>query len=292
MNVRQGVSYGDADTRGRLRQWKVRLAQNYSRFDSAIHQLRASIRAGGSFGLVGDMVEGAGSTRDKAFHKIHKMLGPGVTLEWRRDKRGHALAAWSILKPRSAVTVVVPESAALSEAERASLLQQDCVAVNYVLVGAVRDLILVADGLWTLEVPDHALGRAVERSGFLHPGALIRDAHLNLLDLPATLAPEIHRYEDEGPATFFKAGAGCFAGYFRTGRDASAGGELMAHVRVRTWLDENQLHADQIVMAEKGRPGERLGDSWLLPVPLRHLETDRRNRVHVRVLDVGLGNEP
>jgi hypothetical protein len=227
MNLRQSVSYGDADTRGRLRQWKARLVANYGRFDSAFHQLKAPVRTG-TFGLAGDMVYGAGSTRDKAFHKIHKMLGPGVTLEWRRDKRGRALALWSILKPRSAVTIVVPESAALSEAERASLLQQDCVAVDYVLVGAVGDLILVADGLWT---PDHALGRAVERSGFLHPGALIRDAHLNLLDLPATLAPEIHSYEDEGPATFFKAGAGCFAGYFRIGRDASAGGELMAHVR-------------------------------------------------------------
>jgi hypothetical protein len=37
-------------------------------------------------------------------------------------------------------------------------------------------------------------------------------------------------------------------------------------------------------MAGKGRPGERLGDSWLLPVPLRHLE-QIGDHVHVRVLD-------
>lgn len=43
------------------------------------------------------------------------------------------------------------------------------------------------------------------------------------------------------------------------------------HVRVATWLDEDQLHADQIPLHEKGKPGDRLGDGWLQPKPLRKI---------------------
>ena len=83
---------------------------------------------------------------------------------------------------------------------------------------------LAAEGLWTLEVPDHALGRAVERSGFLHPETIIRNAHRNLLDMPnAALLSSDGSTRFKTP--YIKAGLGCFVGEFFVGEDASIGGQ-------------------------------------------------------------------
>ena len=41
---------------------------------------------------------------------------------------------------------------------------------------------------------------------------------------------------------------------------------------VKTWIDEDRLHEDQIVLCESGEVGARLGDSWLRPRPLCHIE--------------------
>jgi hypothetical protein len=38
------------------------------------------------------------------------------------------------------------------------------------------------------------------------------------------------------------------------------------HVRAHTWLSDDMLRDDQI---DDGSPGDRLGDSWLLPSPMR-----------------------
>jgi hypothetical protein len=62
------------------------------------------------------------------------------------------------------------------------------------------------EGLWTLEVPDHALGRAVERSGALHPGVIIREAHLNLLALPQSVAASTS--DESASGVLIKAGPG------------------------------------------------------------------------------------
>ena len=78
--------------------------------------------------LVFDMIKSSRSSREQALNKINRALGPGVTLESRNLGRGkHSLAIWSILKPRDAVTVDVPDD--LPESERESLAQ-DCVTVN------------------------------------------------------------------------------------------------------------------------------------------------------------------
>jgi hypothetical protein len=110
------VAYKAAETRGRLRQWKKKLARSYAEFDAAFQQLQG----GKLCQLAGDMVNGARSTRKRAFEKIHKVLGPGVTLESVELGRGdRALAIWSILKPRHPVTVVESDGSS----ERESLLQ-------------------------------------------------------------------------------------------------------------------------------------------------------------------------
>jgi hypothetical protein len=80
----------------------------------------------------------------------------------------------------------------------------------------------------------------VERSRLLHRGALIREAHLNLSGLPAAVLEQPDFTDRESQGVYIKAGQGCFAGYFHVSKDVSKDG-YTASVRVRTWLDENQL---------------------------------------------------
>ena len=183
-----------------------------------------------------------------------------------RNEKSRAI--FSIPKSTWWVTVVdaLPED--ISESQRASAAQ-DCVTVNYIFVGCLGGMAIKAEGGWTLEVPDHALGRAVERSRLLQPETIIRDAHRNLLDLPVALAEQQNSHER---GVYIKAGAGAFAGHLVIRPDISTGDQLSAHVRVKTWLSEDQLHDDQVVLSEKGEPGQRLGDSWLKPRPLVKIE--------------------
>ena len=264
MTIRQGVNYGPAEARGQLRQWKKKLAKDYAVLDGAITSLQS--RSG--MMVACDMVKSAKTGRKRAFESINKMLGPGATLETvNLGRNSKSLAVWSILKPRDSV-MVVTDDRSFSHGERESL-SQDCVTVNYVLIG--RQEMFVCEGLWTLEVPDHALGRAVERSGFLHPGALIREAHLTLLNLPNAVLQDSNVLDTQSSGIYVKAGNGCFAGHLFVATDVSQAGRHSAHFRVKTWLDQNQLSERQIIKSEKGEPGQTWGDGILKPTPLRRI---------------------
>ena len=240
------ITYADAETRGRLRYWKQRLAKRYEIFE-------ANFIRGDRMAVVGDMVRGSNSTRQRAYQKLCAMFGPGVHVEGVTLKRNQSLAIWSYLKPRGAVVSNAHEDAS---PEQAASLAQDCVTVNYIVAGTKE--VLIADGLWTLEVPDHALGRAVERSGYLQPETIIREAHMNLLAMPVARANDIH---------YIKAGPGCFAGSLTTTTKEKTYGSSV-HVRVNTWLSEDMMGDNQVPITEVGEPGKRLGDTYLLPRPL------------------------
>jgi hypothetical protein len=169
--------YGNAEVRGRLRVWKKQLAQHYAQFNVGYK----SLQDGKLKSLPQDLVKCTRGGRARALAAIRRAIGPGATLE--ATYLNGRLALFLILKPRSSVICEIRPDA--SERERASLLQ-DCVTINYFLVGKIPGALELAEGLWTLEVPDHALGRAVERSRYLDPGVIIREAHLNLLELPTT----------------------------------------------------------------------------------------------------------
>ena len=172
------IAYGDAQTRGQIRHWKKKLAERYDQFDRAFNDRNAWAPIGI------DMIKGARATRALALDKLTRRFGPGVTFERAAlKKRNQGYALWSILKPRDSVYADTQHD--LSEAEFSSLTQ-DCVSVNYVYVGVRDGCIFNGEGLWTLEVPDHALGRAVERSRMLTPETIIREAHRNVLAAPAT----------------------------------------------------------------------------------------------------------
>ena len=83
---------------------------------------------------------------------------------------------------------------------------------------------------------------------------------------------------------YIKAGLGCFVGEFSVSEDVSIGGQLSTRVRVKTWLDDDQLHADQIVLCERGAEGDRLGDGVLAPRPFCDFEAVGGGRFQPRAL--------
>src|SRR5262249_7856013 len=173
------VNYGNAEVRGQLRAWKQKLARDYAVFESAFRRLGK----GGDLGaLLFDMVRCGRVGRQRAFEKISRALGPGAKLETKHLDDKPALVVWSIFCPRGPIWCATPNIA--PDAAQMGL-SQNCVVVDHVVAGGLPTGIGAATGSWTLAVPDHALGRAVERSGMLHPGTIIREAHVNLLDLPA-----------------------------------------------------------------------------------------------------------
>ena len=256
--IQQPVVYGNAEARGRIRAWKNKLAERHRVMDAAA---RADKRSP-LFTAYRDLaLRSSHKGRQRAFEKIEKALAPaGVKLETLHLGGKRSWALWSILKPRGPVTV---------DAADESGLAQHCVVVDYVMAGYLPafDAVGTMDGFWGLEVPDHALGRAVERSGLLQPETIIRDAHRNLLDLPATLFSDglLQR------GFFVRAGAGAFRCRIFAGEDVSRDGDYCVQVIASTWIDDNQLHEDQVVLCDKAAPGDRLGDGWLLPRPLRQI---------------------
>ena len=189
-SLRQPAAYANPAIRDKLRQWKEGLARQYRAVDRAFGgEAQARLLP-----VITDMIRRSSPRgRRRAFRYIVRALGSGLTLEGLRLDGDYPLAVWSVLKPRQSIIVNAPVESGLA---------QDCVTVNYVLAGALprvtgnrvsagapprvssggRGFGAIREGMWSLEVPDHALGRAIERSGLL-PDALIAEAHHNLLRL-------------------------------------------------------------------------------------------------------------
>jgi hypothetical protein len=243
------VTYASAETRGKLRAWKTALARKYHEFDCAYHH-KSLLNAVEDFAK-----RSSEKGRRRAFAKIKEALGSAPTLEYLdMDKR--PIALWSVLNPREAVAI---------EGDPGQM--QDCVTVNYLIAGAIPDFGLpnhrrtdMAEGLWTLEIPDHALGRAIERSGVL-PDQIIREAHDTLLELP------LDKVSLTGEAFLLKAGKGGFICQFSAGQDASIENYFQFHVRAPTWISDDMMGPNQEPLSMKGAPGKRLGDTWLRPRP-------------------------
>jgi hypothetical protein len=269
----QQVNYGNAEARGKLRVWKNLLHQRYQILNAVFNSPKGSPLDTACIDLV---KRGSRTGRRRAVDKLQQVLGRAAKLEKLQLDGKYPYALWSILKPRDPVTVDVSDETGLN---------QFCVTVNYILAGYLPhfDMIGKAEGLWGLEVPDHALGRAVERSGLLHPETIIRDAHRNLLELPATAVALDNGGISSKHGFFVRGGAGAFRGEIRIGREVSLNDDFDAHVFVRTWVDDARLHDDQVILCEKGAPGARLGDCWLLPRPFRRIIETAPGRVDVAV---------
>jgi hypothetical protein len=235
------------------------MAQQYRQFDRAYHDSRML------HPTLADMIRRSSLTgRQRAFAKLARSFGPGAVLEGLRLE-DDPLAVWSIIKPREAVIVDAPPNSAK---------MQDCVTVNYILSGRLpednpRDG--TKEGLWTLEIPDHALGRCMERSRLM-PTAIIREAHRNILRLRSEVVVP-NNMLDFDRQFLVQAGPGGFVCNLQSGLD-QFDDTINLYVRCSTWLAEEMLCDNQILLVDDGAPGFRLGDSWLLPAPLKCLIDD------------------
>jgi hypothetical protein len=286
----QPATYANAEIRGRLRLWKEQLARQYRTFDSAYRDkdgLKARLHP-----IVADFVNRSSPQgRRRAFVKLARAFGPAVTLEGLRLDGAYPMAVWSILKPRESVTAGAPAESGLA---------QDCVTVNCLLAGRLPNVDgpgipgpATADGLWSLEIPDHALGRAIERSGGRLPDAIIAEAHHNVLrlrqdQLTHTMLTVRPVASSDGVLVrlggefLVRAGDGGFICELILGPDGSsddppaplsafANSELTIYARANTWISEDMLRPGQVLLVDEGAPGQRLGEGWLLPRSLRSL---------------------
>jgi hypothetical protein len=253
-----GVGYADPEVRGRLRQWKQTLRTGYARYNHVYTQRDTLL-----YPHIRDFCDKQGKVgRQRAFARLAQRIGAtGAVLEGVRLDGRFPIAVWSLLQPRGPVTV---EPTDPSDG-------QNCIAVNYVLCGRLTDTELrVADGIWGLEVPDHALGRLLHRQPDAGLDTVLRAAHHAALRLRIEAVIPEGEFEPERQF-LLPAGPGAFVCQLRFGPDRSDGHRPGLHVLARTWLSDDQLRPDQTPLRpDDGAPGDRLGDGWLLPAPLRH----------------------
>jgi hypothetical protein len=260
------VNYPSAAIRGQLRQWKGQLARRYRSVGRALADPAAKQ-------LVLDMARRSTAPgRHRAFTKLQKRLGRDLNLQALRLDGKYPLALCAALAPRKSVIT-----------NGAPAWSQDCVAVNYLLAGvfplpqqAALDNVGpgIADGLWSLEVPDHALGRLLERFPAASLAAILLEAHQHLLRLRVeALMPD--QTCDPRRAFWVPAGPGAFVCILRHGFDVSLADRPMLFSSARTWVHTDMLYDDQILAVDDGAPGHRLGETYLLPAPLsRTFELD------------------
>jgi hypothetical protein len=138
------------------------------------------------------------------------------------------------------------------------------VVVDYLIAG-FTDYLSV--GLWTIEVPDHALGRLAQRCPGVDMEGAIIDAHQQLLGGDIEVLP------DPGKDIAVKGGPGYFIGQVVYAMDFVGKKRLeegrLIYFRPRTWLHEEQIEELRYPVIQEG---ERcLGAGPMLPLPLREL---------------------
>lgn len=240
------ATYANALVRGRMRSWKQRLEDQFEPLRDAPDNDEILLVAGDY--ILRNTVKG----QMRALKKLKGLLGPGARLHAHRlIDRGKPYALWRYIAPQA---TLFPETADRE-------LLQDCVAVGYLVVsrnGVARN------GLWGLIIPDHAIGRAIDRSGEIAPRHIVESAHTNLLRLRVGAVLPNGRIDPQHSFNLGSSG-GCFISHLDYHRRVSARPWVFAH----TWISEDMRHEQQTVLTEDGIPGEQLGDQWLLP---RHLQ--------------------
>jgi hypothetical protein len=249
------------EARGKLRRWKGRARQRWHRFDRHYGSLN-------TIGAAQDFLgRGSEKGRRRAFEKLRKTFANVAVLEGVRIAGEYPIAVWSILRPREAVAVDSDDPGR----------RQDCVTINYLVVGVQgRGL---GDGLWTLEVTDHALGRLLEREPAADLDSVLMQAHHSVLRADIESLRAASKSQDR---LLVNAGEGVFACDFIIGRDVSAGHAIEPHLMARTWLHGDQLCEDQVAMPA-GPPGKRAGESLFVPHPLRQIVETEPGRLAVEL---------
>jgi len=231
------------EARGVVRRFKVKLETQHLAFHAKFRSREMND--------VAEKYRRAGKTgRERAYKRLYEAFGePSVQVG--------RVSVWSYLRYRDAV-LVAPKDPGQA---------QPAVVVNYLLAGWTDTL---SRGLWTLEVPEHALGRLAQRCPGIDLETTIMEAHGELLCGNIEVLPDPDR------DIAVRAGPGIFIGqmvYARdfVGRDWKEG--HLVYFRPRTWMHDDQIPEERRYVMIKADPdaGRCLGAGPMLPVPLREL---------------------
>lgn len=238
------TTYSDKQIQGQMRIWKTQLAKQYEVINLDDRDLRLA---------AGDFTHRKGKGRARALRKLKTMLSNIEPMPLPSTVDHNApIALWRTLVPQ----------ASPFDSSNPQLLQ-DCVTVGYM---AVTQSGIMRSGVWGLVIPDHALGRALHRSlAIKDPQRFVIEAHDTLLRLRVSAVLRNDKI-DAKHVFHVRAGDGAFRCHLNSG---TLGTDECPWVFAHTWLNEGLLTERQIILAEDGRPGEQLGESWLLPAALR-----------------------
>lgn len=230
-----------AEERGRLRAFKREVSSRAARLD-AMFTVRPPEIERAAFAFTSKR----GVGRVRALAALKRMIPAHYEAVW-----GDAVI-WSSLAVGNAI---IQNPMDLGQA-------QPSVTVGYVVLLGDRGRSIQFDsGLWTLEIPDHALVRLFQRRRTANPGDTIWAAHTAIM---AAAAPS-ERAPGPGETLLVPTPGGAFAVNLVIGRDATTDDPLV-YFRARTWLSDDMLGEGQVPLA----PGvPRLGDTLLVPRPLR-----------------------
>jgi hypothetical protein len=262
-----------AEARGKLRLWKTAAEQRWAALDRLQSQLQS---------VAVDFVKRTSLPgRRRVFARVDQQVRSQGAVLWDVRLSGPTpLALWAILKPREPVLLTPTEPGET----------QDCVTIDYLVFGAVLGPHSAgrADGLWSLEVSDHALLRLLQRLPGADLTATLFAAHHSSLALSArALAPHLGQPKTFANSFLLDTGSGAFICGVAIIEEVTTGPSL--YIRARTWLHHDQFSDHQISLPS-GRPGDRLGEGMLLPAPFRRLvKEDSGLRVYTRPWAESLG---
>jgi hypothetical protein len=172
-----------AEARGRLRLWKAAASTQCAQLDRAIKSGRVA-----QFGF--DLAKRRFEVeRRRMIRAARNLLGPAAHLEAAslKGKSPHLLL--TVLRPR--------ESGLIDRVDPSD--DQLVVAVEYLIVGVSARSGGWASGLWSMEIPDHALGRILQREPRADPTTVLLDAHRNAL---ALRVEQLRPYNDRDHRVF------------------------------------------------------------------------------------------
>lgn len=224
-----------AEARGAVRTFKANLRRADARFQAKFESLDAN-RAAERYTNCGAM------GRARALRRLRALFGPA-------DSYVEHTPIWAHLRPREAVIVTKQDPGQA----------QDAVVLEYITVASGA----LESGLWTLEVPDHALARAAQRCRGMNLRNVMIDAHRNLLTVRCDPLPQ--------GDVLVRAGPGAFVGQMVYGRELRAREAIVIYFRPRTWLHEDQL--TRPLLDDTGS-GSSWGTGPLLPFPMRSITLD------------------
>jgi hypothetical protein len=161
---------------------------------------------------------------------------------------------------------------------------QDCILVCFLLAWPEERSISLWSQ-WSVEIPDHAAARFIQRAGAGGLRNALFEAGLGFMRADASV---ITRHGGRGTTIYLPAGRGAFVCKVIVGKSAASGRKYV-FARAGTWLSRDMLGADQVLLPAATDPNQtvaivlwRCRDiSWVAtpfgaqPSPWQGLRTDK-----------------